>query len=455
MLADSEDNIAAIATPAGRAALGIVRLSGKTCFQIVSQVFVPRSGNAVLPFRPSVGKIRLDGDRFLDEAVLTYFEKPHSYTREDLVEITCHGNPLILEEVLGRILSAGARLARPGEFTYRAFLNGRMDLLQAEAVQDLITADSIYQAELALQQLGGKLSARLHELREKFLKLVALMEGNIDFSEEQHYHFIDSAEGIARLRDIQQSISDLLGTFERGRLIREGFRVALVGRPNVGKSCLFNNLLGQDRAIVNPLPGTTRDYISERLTLGNHAVYFVDTAGIRQPGEEVENEGIQRSLQVSVNADLILFVLDGSRPLMAEDYHLWELIKERETVAVCNKMDLAEFRTHQFDDKECKSVSSLTGSGVAELMEVIKRRVEEKVRFSKTDSLITSYRHRQILLKTMECVQRASEALEANMSEEFALVEVYAAMRAVGELTGEVTVDDIYQEIFANFCIGK
>lgn len=455
MLADTEDNIAAIATPAGRSALGIVRLSGKTCIEIVPQVFVPRSGNAVLPFRPAVGKIRLTADRFLDEAVLTYFEKPHSYTREDLVEITCHGNPLILEEVLGRILSAGARLARPGEFTYRAFLNGRMDLLQAEAVQDLITADSIYQAELALQQLGGKLSARLQELREKFLQLVALMEGNIDFSEEQHYHFIDAAEGIARLRDIQQFIAELLGTFERGRLIREGFRVALVGKPNVGKSSLFNALLGLDRAIVTPHPGTTRDYISERLTLGNYIVYFVDTAGIREPGEEVETQGIRRTLEVIENADLILFILDGSMPLTGEDFQLWDSIRDKETLVVCNKMDLPGFRAHRLEDVEFRNVSSLTGAGVAVLLEGIQQRVDEKVRFSVGDSLITSYRHRQILLKTSKSVERASESLAANTSEEFALVEIYEAIRTIGELTGEVTVDDIYQEIFANFCIGK
>jgi tRNA modification GTPase len=455
MFIESDDTIAAIATPSGRAALGIVRISGKSCLEIVPQVFISRSGAALLPFRPFVGKVRLETDRYLDEAVLTYFEKPHSYTREDLVEITCHGNPLILEKVLDRVISAGARLAQPGEFTYRAFLNGRIDLLQAEAVQDLITADSIYQAELALQQLGGRLSSRLHELREMFLRLVALIEGNIDFSEEQHYNFIDRTEALERLQGIQRSIRELLGTFERGRLIREGFRVALVGRPNVGKSCLFNALLGEERAIVTPQPGTTRDYISERVTLGNHVVYFIDTAGIRPGGEEIEAEGIRRSLQVIENSDLILFVADGSESLCEEDYALWEKVRERDPVVVCNKSDLATFRSHMLGQAQCTNVSSITGVGQSELLEAIRHRIDNKVRFSSEDSLITSFRHRQILTKALESLQRASDTMVSGISEEFVVAEIYQALRSIGELTGEVTVEDIYQEIFSKFCIGK
>ena len=308
---ETEDTIAAIATPPGRSALGIIRISGSDCRTLVPEIFVPRKKGGLPIARPVLGQLVLGEGQFVDEALVTFFQAPNSYTREDLAEISCHGNPLILEKVLSRIVAAGARLALPGEFTFRAFLNGRLDLVQAEAVRDLIDADSLHQVDMALHQLDGRLSRRLADLRGRTKELVALLEGNIDFSEEQHYEFTNQQDILRRLHELASLLRELLGTFERGRMIRDGYNVAFIGRPNVGKSSLFNMLLGEDRAIVTATPGTTRDFLRERIRLGNFLVNLLDTAGIRDTKEVVEVEGIKRSRQVIEKAELIVFIVDG------------------------------------------------------------------------------------------------------------------------------------------------
>jgi tRNA modification GTPase len=455
MVVETEDTIAAVATPAGRAALGIVRISGKDCSEIVSRVFVPGRKKQIVAYRPMLGKILLAAGRYLDEALLTLYRKPHSYTREDLAEITCHGNPLILEEVLESLLASGARLARPGEFTYRAFLNGRIDLIQAEAVQDLISADSLYQAELALTQLDGRLSNRFQELKRKMVEVIALMEGNIDFSEEQHYQFIDQTNATRRLNEIIEDARALLGTFDRGRVIKEGFRIALVGKPNVGKSSVFNSILGQDRAIVTPVAGTTRDYLHERFTLGSYLIHLMDTAGIRDSEETVEKEGIKRSRQVIEKAELILFLLDGSLALGEEDFRLWEEIAGKDRLVVSNKSDLPGFINYSMGGQLGMAVSARTGAGLPEILKRIQAEVETKVRYSSHDSFLSSQRHREILKQSLAALERGSATVRSGVSEEFALIDLQEALRHLGEITGEVTVDDLYQHIFSNFCIGK
>jgi tRNA modification GTPase len=452
---ETEDTIAAIATPPGRSALGMVRVSGRNCSAILPRLFVPKKEREIVAFRPTLGKILIASGKYLDEVLLTYYERPHSYTREDLAEITCHGNPFILEQVLGSVLSAGARLAHPGEFTYRAFLNGRLDLVQSEAVRDLISADSLYQVELALNQLDGHLSKRLQNLRTGFIELISLMEGNIDFSEEQHYNFIERGEILRRLSELQKDISELLGTFERGRLIREGFFVAIVGKPNVGKSSLFNLLLGQDRAIVTATAGTTRDYLQERIRIGNHLVVLHDTAGIRESKEEIEREGIRRSKEMIEKADLILFITDGFEPLDEEDFSLWNELKHTERLLIANKSDLPGFHSHQIEEMKSIPVSAARGDGAEHLFEMLQQRIEFRIRYSSRDFVISSMRHRDILQQAAEALQRASSAAEAGLSEEFALTDLHLGLRRVGEITGEVTIDDIYAHIFNTFCIGK
>lgn len=455
MKTETEDTIAAVATPPGRSALGIVRISGKDCSAILPKVFVPRKEREIVAFRPTLGKVLLSPQKYLDEALLTYYEGPHSYTREDLAEITCHGNPYILEQVLGRVISEGARLAHPGEFTFRAFLNGRLDLVQAEAVRDLITADSLYQVELALDQLGGYLSTRFQELRTKFIELISMMEGNIDFSEEQHYSFIDHENAAQRLAQIRNEVKSLLGTFERGRLIREGFRVALVGKPNVGKSSLFNALLGENRAIVTSTAGTTRDYIQERLRIGNHLVILLDTAGIRESSEEIEKEGMKRSREIIDQAELIVFLTDGSQPLDQQDLDLWSELKNKDRLVIAHKSDLPGFEASVVEQNTGVSVSSVTGAGIDGLIQMIQENIESRIRYSAEDSMISNMRHRDILMQVIRALERAIAGTEARMSEEFVLLDLHEALRLIGEITGEVTIEDIYQHIFSSFCIGK
>jgi tRNA modification GTPase len=454
MLLETEDTITAIATPYGRAALGTIRISGRNAFTILSRIFTPRSDKAVAPYHPTVGKIRARSHE-IDEAMAIYFQHPHSYTREDLVEITCHGNPLILDQVLKGILDEGARLAYPGEFTYRAFLNGRIDLVQASAVNDLISADSLYQAELALQHLKGKFSERLGQIRTAFIELISLLEGNIDFSEEQHYHFIDQETAIRQVEELRLRILEMLGTFERGRLIREGFSIALVGRPNVGKSSIFNSLLGESRAIVTPVAGTTRDYIRERITIGNFLVQLLDTAGIRESKEQIELEGIRRTRQVIEIADLVLFVLDGSEAPNEEDERLWQETEGKVRFVICNKSDLPLFERRSWHNQELLSVSAVTRSGIDDLLKTIENHIQERTQFSGENFLVSNLRHRDALEKALLAVERSRESLLENRSEEFAMVDLHHALQRIGEITGEVTIDEIYQHIFSNFCIGK
>jgi tRNA modification GTPase len=454
MVLETEDTIAAIATPYGRSALGTIRISGPQSYNLSSKIFFPNRDDVIAPHRPTVGKIRMQ-EREIDEALLIYFQKPHSYTREDLVEITCHGNPLILDQVLQSVVRNGARLARPGEFTYRAFLNGRIDLVQAAAVNDLICADSLYQAELALQHLEGKLSAKLQNLRAQFIELISLMEGNIDFSEEQHYNFIDQKEALRRIDLLCNEVRQLLGTFERGRLIKEGFQVALVGKPNVGKSSIFNNLLGESRAIVTPLPGTTRDYIREKIMLGNFIVLLLDTAGVRESDEEIEQEGIRRTRQVIASADLILFVLDGTSSPDSLDETLWKETEGKHRIVFSNKSDLPYFQKVNWHGNLSLSVSAITGDGMQELLNRIQMHMEERVKYSSEDFMISNLRHRDVLESSLSSLERAKESVMLGRSEEFAMVDLHQALQKIGEITGEVTIEDIYQQIFNNFCIGK
>ncbi|MCI0615312.1 tRNA uridine-5-carboxymethylaminomethyl(34) synthesis GTPase MnmE [bacterium] len=455
MHTNHEDTITAISTPFGRAALGIVRVSGKDCHSLLQQIFAPKNNQVIVPFKPILGSVLLEDGKLLDEVILTYYEKPHSYTREDLAEISCHGNPIILERLLQRIIASGARLANAGEFTYRAFLNGRVDLVQAEAIKDLIEADSAHQAELALDQMSGRLSRYLQDLRTEFIELIALMEGNIDFSEEQHYDFITQEESIRRHNSILSSIRKLIGTFDRGRLIRDGFRVVISGRPNVGKSCLFNSLLGEDRAIVTASAGTTRDYLRERIVLGGYLVNLLDTAGIRESQEEIEEEGIRRSRQMIENADLILVLVDGSESLSKGDFELWKSVSGRDVLLISNKMDLENFNQHSINGCTSIPVSAKTGSGIEDLLGMIQKKIEDLVRGKHEDTLISSLRHRDLLSQAEKAVEKSLIGVKNGLSEEFPLMDLHQGMASIGEITGEVTIEDIYSHIFSHFCIGK
>ncbi len=442
------DTIVAISTPPGRGGLGVVRISGGDAAPIASAVL---RGATLEPWHASLAEL-VDADgHVVDQVVVTFFQAPRSYTAEDLVEISCHGSPVVLRHAVERALAHGARLAEPGEFTLRAFLRGRIDLPQAEAVRDLIDATTLYQARIAAQQAGGSVSRRIAPLKEQLVELIALLEAGIDFAEDD-VGVAPSAEILRRLAPVTTGIQRLAESFQYGALVREGITLALVGRPNVGKSSLFNALLEQDRAIVTDVPGTTRDLVSETAAIGGLPVKLYDTAGIRESSELVESLGIERSYQAMADADLTLVVADISQPLEAEDRALLARAEQNgRCLLVGNKADLA----HAALPDGAIAVSALTGAGIARLRELILEAVAPKGAFEQETGFITSLRHEQLLRESAGYLEKAAAAVQSAIPHEMLLLDLYGALRPIDAITGATTADDILNRIFSTFCIGK
>jgi tRNA modification GTPase len=441
------DTIVAIATPPGRAGLGIVRLSGALAREIAAQFLNP------VEWRPWQARLAhlLDAQgQTIDQVVVTFFACPRSYTAEDLVEIACHGSPVVLRHAVQRALQCGARLAEPGEFTLRAFLNGRIDLPQAEAVRDLIDATTLYQARIAAQQVDGSVSRRVAPLKEPLVELIALLEAGIDFAEDD-VSVAPAEEILRRLAPILEGARHLAGSFQYGGLVRQGLTLAIVGRPNVGKSSLFNRLLEQDRAIVTEIPGTTRDLVSETASIGGIPVRLCDTAGIRQTAERVESAGIERSYQAMADADLTLVVIDRSQPFTREDESLMTRAGER-ALLVGNKSDLAGGAGER---PPLISVSALTGAGIAALRDAILEAVAPEGAFERETGFITSLRHEQLLRESVAYLEKACQAARSSTPHEMLLLDLYAALGPFDAITGATTADDILNRIFSTFCIGK
>jgi tRNA modification GTPase len=442
------DTIVAISTPPGRGGLGVVRVSGKDARRIAGEIL--RGPVELRPWRAQLGELIDVQGHMVDQVVATFFEAPRSYTAEDLVEISCHGSPVVLRHAVERALAAGARLAEPGEFTLRAFLHGRIDLAQAEAVRDLIEATTLYQARIAAQQASGSVSRRIAPLKEQFLELIALLEAGIDFAEDD-VSVAPPAEILRRLAPIQEGIVRLAESFQYGAVVRSGLTLAIVGRPNVGKSSLFNRLLEQDRAIVTDIPGTTRDLVSETASIAGIPVKLVDTAGIRDSAEMVESLGIERSYQAMADADLVLVVLDISRPLDAQDEALMAHAQAQGRHLVAgNKCDLGGAGI-----PACVAVSALTGEGIPRLRELILESIAPKGAFEQETGFITSLRHEQLLRESAAYLEKARGAVEAAIPHEMLLLDLYAALRPIDAITGATTADDILNRIFSTFCIGK
>jgi len=440
------DTITAIATPAGRSALGIVRLSGPGAREIAARFLSPltwRAGTTRL------AEMRDQAGHPVDQVMVTFFQAPKSFTGEDVVEISCHGSPVLLRHAVERAVAAGARIAEPGEFTMRAFLNGRLDLPQAEAVRDLIEATTLFQARVALQQTAGSVSRRIAPIKEQLLQLILLLEAGIDFAEDD----IDVAppeEILRRLAPVEAGVGQLVASFRYGGLVQQGVTLAIVGRPNVGKSSLFNRLLEQDRAIVTEIPGTTRDVVSETASIGGIPVKLFDTAGIRETEQRVEALGIERSYQAMADADVTLIVTDLSESGGAEMEDLASRTGGR-TLLVGNKSDLA----HEPPASEVIAVSALTGEGIAQLREAILEAVAPKGIFEQESGFITSVRHEQLLREAGESLAKAREAVAAAIPHEMILLDLYGALRPIDAITGATTADDILNRIFSTFCIGK
>ncbi len=392
----------------------------------------------------------------LDEAVVTYFAGPNSYTGEDVVEVAAHGSPIILDLLVRQALAAGARLAKPGEFTERAFLSGRMDLTQAEAVRDLIEAQTLYQARVAAQQMGGALSRRVRPAKQALVDLIAVLEAGIEFAEDD-IDLVGDADILSRIAGIGASLNEMAASFEHGRIVHSGLTLAIVGRPNVGKSSLFNRLVQRDRAIVTAMPGTTRDLVSEQVSLGGIPLELVDTAGLREATDEAESIGIQRSHEALADADMVLVVLAASLPIEVEDERLVASLAGRRVLVVMNKADLQMDETGRIKRFETAPVvwtSALTGEGVEEL----RAQILSMVRRPGTEmesGMLTTLRHAGAVRGAMDALTAAENAVRQRTPHEMLLLDLYGALRQLDELTGETTADDILNLIFSTFCIGK
>lgn len=461
-----DDTIAAVSTPPGEGGIGIVRLSGKEAISIAGRIFVSPVGklpSGVRSHSVIYGFIKdPDTSEKIDEVIVTVMRAPRTYTREDVVEINCHGGMLPLRRILGSVISQGARPAEPGEFTKRAFLNGRVDLSQAEAVIDVIKARTEQAERMALQQLEGRLSAEITALRDIVAEACALIEAYIDFPEEE-VELPDSADLISSMQDILDRLSALSRSFEEGRLFREGAAMAIVGKPNVGKSSLLNTLLKKDRAIVTDLPGTTRDIIEEGLNIDGIPVRIMDTAGIREARDLAEAEGIRRSLAAIEGADIILAVYDASRVLDQADRQIIEKVNKKKTITVINKWDIS---SAGFDAEDnglniypTVKISALRGEGIDVLKDTIVTVLLSNNAMpgqdSAADLLITNVRHKQLVDDAFASLWKARGTFEKGEPLEVTALFLREALNSLGEIIGVVTTDDILNKIFAEFCIGK
>jgi tRNA modification GTPase len=446
-----DDTIVAIATPPGRGGIGVVRVSGPSAREVASAV-ADRSA----PLRPrhaTLAHVRA-GETAIDRAVLTFFPAPHSYTGEDVLEISAHGSPVLLRAIVESAVKAGARLAEPGEFTFRAYLHGRIDLVQAEAVQDLVEAVTPLQARAAFDQLEGTLTGRIHEIDSALFELSARLEASLDFPDEG-YHFVEPGSASREILDIVGELDSLLADASRGRLVREGAQVAILGRPNSGKSSLFNRLAGSGRAIVTDIPGTTRDLVTEVVDIDGAAITLVDTAGLHgAAADAVEQEGISRAHAARRVADLAIVVLDRSRPLEEDDRELLAATQSGPRVVLANKADLSAAWPIEAAGVDLLAVSAKSGRGIDELRRAIITALSSRDRLRDTPA-VTNARHADLLSRAADALRRAAHAAEERTAEEFVAADLTDARALLEEVTGARTPDDVLHAIFSRFCIGK
>jgi tRNA modification GTPase len=458
------DTICAIATPPGEGGIGIIRLSGDKAVEIASRIFRSPTGRTVKDYATHtlhVGDLHdPETGLRLDQVLVAVLKAPRTYTREDVVEFHCHGSPLVLRLALQNLIRSGARLAQPGEFTKRAFLNGRLDLAQAEAVMDLIQARSESGLRLAVEQLRGKLSEELGRIREALLRLLVEVEAGIDFLEDD-IAFISTEALSNGIEAVVNQIRGLIGSADDGRIVREGITVVLVGRPNVGKSSLLNALARADRAIVTDIPGTTRDVLEEFVSIRGIPVRLLDTAGLRESGDRVEREGVRRAEEALQRADLVLIILDGSARLESEDRQVLALTAGKSRLVVANKMDrgasweFSELAPGSAVQERMVRTSALHGTGLDELQDAIRGAVLTQGAEPMEGVVVTHLRHRVALEKAKASLGHVQVSLERRMPAECIAMDLRGAINAIGEIIGETTVDDVLDRIFQEFCVGK
>ena len=453
------DTIAAISTPRGEGGIGIVRISGNNALEILGKIFKPKSKKNIEElknFSINYGHL-YDGKNLVDEVLVSVMKAPNTYTKEDIVEINCHGGFVITEKVLETVLKNGARISESGEFTRRAFLNGRLDLTQAEAVMDIIHGKTEKSVSLSLDQLRGDLKEQIGHLKKLVLDVAAHINVVLDYPEEG----IDDPlpeNLVGNLREVMDTTDILIRSYDKGKMIKEGIKTAIVGKPNVGKSSILNSVLKEERAIVTHVAGTTRDVIEEVVNLKGIPLVLVDTAGIKKTDDLVENIGVEKSKQLIESADLILFVVDGSRALDEEDMRIHEAIKAEKVIGILNKIDIREDIDLSPLTKINKwlEISAIKNQGIDEMEEEIYNHIiEENVEDSSQKITITNIRHKSALEKTKQSIENIFETIENGLPMDLMAVDIKGALDSLSEVTGEISSEDLLDHIFSNFCVGK
>ncbi len=453
---DGQDTICAVSTPPGEGGIGIIRVSGPTAIPLVSGVFRPRNVKQLAEKKTHTlhygHVVDPRSGETIDEVLVSVMRAPATYTREDVVEINCHGGMAPLWRIVSILITAGARQAEPGEFTKRAFLNGRIDLVQAEAVMDIIHAKTELSHQAANELLLGGLSAEVTTLRDRLVSLIASVEAGIDFPEDEIEPLLPVS---GEIEGTLQRVGDLLDSYAYGRILRDGFAAAIVGRPNVGKSSLLNALLRHDRAIVTDIPGTTRDILEEYLNISGVPLRILDTAGIRHSHDLVEQEGVRRSLAAIESADIVLVVLDGSQPLTAEDRRVLDQVKEKTSIVIINKADLPRAMEELASPAMQVALSCKSGAGLEDLRHVLSGTIRQGGRAAREHPWAINQRHQTALMQAKECLDRALASVQSGLSPEFTAMDLRGALDGLGLIIGATYTEDILERIFSEFCIGK
>lgn len=445
----------------GIGGIGIIRMSGEDCFKVLNKIFVPKKQEKIENIRGYSIKYGfiVDNDEHIDEVLVSYFKAPKSYTTENMCEINSHGGNIVVRKILDLCLKNGANLAEPGEFTKRAFLNGRIDLLQAESVIDVINSKSEREVKTSVKQLEGLLSKKINDIKQEILNVIVNMDVSIDYP-EYDVEDVTNSQVLTMLDSVQSKLEILDKSFDNGKLIREGIKTAIIGKPNAGKSSLLNSILKEERAIVTEYEGTTRDTIEEFVNIEGISLKLIDTAGIREAKDEVEKIGIAKSREIANNADLVIAIFDGSKDLTDEDYEILDIIKSKKSIILLNKADLGsvlredDCRFTKVTDNVIK-ISALNGNGLQVLYDIIAKLFSlEEINFD-NDIIITNLRHKNLISNAIENVKRSRDTVINNMPIDIIAIFIKDILEDLGKITGEFVTDDIIDEIFSRFCLGK
>ena len=453
------DTIAAISTSPGIGGIGIIRMSGEDCFQILEKIFKPKNKQSIEKIKGytmKFGKI-VDKDNIIDEVLVSYFKSPKSYTSENMCEINSHGGIVIMNKILDLCIKNGANLAEPGEFTKRAFLNGRIDLSQAEAVIDIINAKTDKEAEVSLKQLEGSLSEKIEKIRKIVISVMADIEATIDYP-EYDLEEVTNAKIIKVLDEVDILLKSLEKSFYNGKILREGISTAIIGRPNAGKSSLLNLILNEERAIVTDIEGTTRDTIEEFISIDGIPLKIIDTAGIRNAKDEVEKIGVEKAMDIAKRSDIIIAIFDSSKKLNEEDKKILELLKDKNAIILLNKIDLEKIiKVDEFKEinKPVIEISTKTNEGIDKLYEEISKMFKLKEIANDGETIVSNVRHKNIIINSRRNLEKARETINNNMPIDIISTYLKEIIEELGKITGETVTDDVITEIFSKFCLGK